>query len=140
MGLFDAPPPTPYKSALPDPLSMQTGTVERRARSYLHANCGFCHRPAEGAASPIDLRYDVAFKDTNTCGATPEKGDQGVPGALVIAPGQPRNSVLVLRMLAAPEDMNGKHGRMPKIASYVVDTEAVPLIENWITSVTACPQ
>ena len=93
MGLFDAPPPAPYKAALPNPLSMQAGTVERRARSYLHANCGFCHRPAEGAAAAIDLRYEVAFKDTNACGATPEKGDQGVPGALVIAPGQPSNSV-----------------------------------------------
>ncbi len=140
MGLFDTPPPTPYKPALPNPLSMQTGTVERRARSYLHANCGFCHRPAEGAASPIDLRYEVTFKDTNTCGATPEKGDQGVLGALVVAPGQPSKSVLLLRMLAAPEDMNGKHGRMPKIASYVVDTAAVALIEDWIGSVTACPQ
>ena len=36
--------------------------------------------------------------------------------------------------------MSGKHGRMPKIASYVVDNAAVALIEDWIGSVTACPQ
>jgi uncharacterized repeat protein (TIGR03806 family) len=140
MGLFDVSPATPYKTALPNPLSAQAGTVERRARSYMHANCGFCHRPADGAPSAIDLRYDVTFKDTNTCGATPEKGDQGVAGALIVEAGQPNNSVLLLRMLAPPEDMNGRHGRMPRIASYVVDTAAVELIEDWIGSVTACPQ
>ena len=49
-------------------------------------------------------------------------------------------SLVVLRMMAAPEDSNGKHGRMPKIASYVVDQAAVTLISNWITSLTTCPQ
>ena len=55
------------------------GSDEERARSYLHANCGFCHRPDDANFSSIDLRRDVAFKDTNTCGTQAEKGNQGVP-------------------------------------------------------------
>jgi hypothetical protein len=88
----------------------------------------------------MDLRRDVTFKDTSACGTEPHKGDQGVPGALVIDPGRPANSVMVLRMMAPPEDMDGKHGRMPKIASYVVDDQAVSMISSWITQLTSCPQ
>ena len=73
----------------------------------------------------MDLRRDVAFKDTNTCAVTPEKGNQGVPTSLIITPGLPLQSVVILRMTAIPDDANGKHGRMPKIASYVVDQPAV---------------
>jgi uncharacterized repeat protein (TIGR03806 family) len=138
MYLFDATPAKPYKAALVSPTGT-AGTVEERARSYLHANCGFCHRPDDPNFFSIDLRRDVAFKDTHTCGVTPEKGNQGVSTSLIITPGMPSQSVVVLRMTALPDDANGKHGRMPKIASYVNDDAAVTLISNWITSITSCP-
>ena len=139
MGLFETPPATPYKTALVSPTGT-AGTDEERARSYLHANCAFCHRPDDPNFSSIDLRRDVAFKDTNTCNVTPEKGNQGVSTSLIITPGMPSQSVVVLRMMAPPDDANGKHGRMPKIASYVVDQPAVDLISRWITSIASCPQ
>jgi hypothetical protein len=44
-----------------------------------------------------------------------------------------------LRMKAAPDDGGGKHGRMPLIASYVLDQQAIDLIGSWISSITACP-
>ena len=44
-----------------------------------------------------------------------------------------------VRMTAPPDDADGKHGRMPLVASYVVDQPAVDLIDSWITSITACP-
>ena len=109
-------------------------------RSYLHANCGFCHRPNDEVFVALDLRNDVALKDTKTCGAAPAKGEQGVAGALVITPGQPARSVMYLRMTAMPDDMNGRHGRMPKLASYVVDSSATTLLSSWITDLAACPQ
>lgn len=139
MYLFETPPTTPYKTALISPTGT-AGTDEERARSYLHANCAFCHRPDDPNFSSMDLRRDVAFKDTNTCAVTPEKGNQGVPTSLIITPGLPLQSVVILRMTAIPDDANGKHGRMPKIASYVVDQPAVDLISNWITGITSCPQ
>jgi uncharacterized repeat protein (TIGR03806 family) len=139
LGLFETAPAMPYKAALVNPTGT-AGSVEERVRSYMHANCGFCHRPDDANFSSIDLRRDVAFKDTNTCGTQAEKGNQGVPDSLVIMPGQPEKSLVVLRMKAPPDDDAGKHGRMPRIASYVVDDAAVNLISGWITSLTACPQ
>lgn len=136
LGLFETPPAKPYKAAFGDPLA----TTEARAREYLHANCAFCHRPDDNNFATIDLRYDTPFKDTFTCGVTPEKGNQGTIGATIIEPGQPSKSVMVLRMMAPPADANGNHGRMPKIASYVVDTNAVNLISQWINGITSCPQ
>jgi uncharacterized repeat protein (TIGR03806 family) len=138
MGLFETAPATPYKAALVLPAGTD-GTKEERARSYLHANCSFCHRPDDVNFPSIDLRRDVAFKDTNTCGVTPEKGNQGVPTSLIITPGDPSQSVMVLRMQAIPDDANGKHGRMPKVASYVLDTDGIQVVSDWIAGIAGCP-
>ncbi|HEY7371442.1 MAG TPA: hypothetical protein VIF57_04630 [Polyangia bacterium] len=138
LGVFETPPAMPYKAALAAPTET-AGTSEESARSYLHANCAFCHRPDDANFADIDLRHDVALADTNTCGVTPEKGNQGTIGALLVAPGMPSMSVMVLRMTAPPADANGNHGRMPKLASYVVDQDAVGLISDWITSIASCP-
>jgi hypothetical protein len=145
MGLFEAPPAKPYKAALVAPYVGQAGapppgaTLDQRARSYLHANCSFCHRP-DGVYNAIDFRYDVPFHDTYVCNATPGKGDQGVVGALLLTPQSPMNSIMLLRMQAPPaDDLTGNHGRMPEIATYVVDTSATTLISDWINSIAACP-
>jgi uncharacterized repeat protein (TIGR03806 family) len=139
LGLFDAPIPKPHKPALVAPYASESGappagaTLEQRALSYLHANCAFCHRP-DAPFPYYDLRYDVAFKDRKICNAMPMKGDMGVPGSMVVKPGSAKDSVLWLRMGALP-----LQGRMPPLASKVVDQEAVKLIGDWIGSVTACP-
>src|SRR5262249_45297798 len=112
LGAFETPPATPYKDALWIPTATTTATLEELSRSYLHANCAFCHRPDDANFPDIDLRNDVAFKDTHTCGLTPEKGNQGTIGAQIIMPGQPSMSVMLLRMMAPPADQNGNHGRM----------------------------
>ncbi len=142
MNLFDAPIPTPYKAALPTPYTSQVGsqtagaTAAQLARSYLQANCAFCHRPDDPNFSSMDLRYDVAFADMGVCNTTPVKGDEGVNNSLLLVPGQPMDSVLWLRM-----DATTDNGRMPKVASYVIDQNAVDLVGSWITGITAstCP-
>jgi uncharacterized repeat protein (TIGR03806 family) len=139
LGRFEAPPASPYKAALATPTDT-AGTVEDRARAYLAANCAFCHRPDDSDFGSIDFRRDTAFKDMNVCGANPERGNQGVPTSLLLTPTMPLQSLIVLRMTAPPDDAGGKHGRMPKIASYVVDDAAVKLISDWITAIKTCPQ
>ena len=140
LNLFDKAPTAPYQAALVTPLAAGTpadnAALDKEARSYMHANCAFCHRPDDidlGLVN-IDLRLDIALKDTKLCNADPVKGDQGVPTAKLLTAGQPAQSIAWLRMNAQP-DM----GRMPQIGTYQVHTAAVKLIGDWITSLKTCP-
>lgn len=135
-GVFEATPaPEP---AYPDP-SNRDLPLEARARSYLHANCSLCHRPGSNYTG-FDLRFSVAFEDTELCGQAPDKGDLGVSGALRIAPGEPEKSVLSLRMHSLETATNGSFRyRMPQIGSRVVDELGTSVVDDWILSQTACP-
>jgi hypothetical protein len=149
MGAFDAPVPTPYKAALVTPTPSQAGTppssatIEQRATSYLHANCGFCHRPADDidcASDPCqDLRFGLPMNVRNLCNTVPAKGNLGVDGARNLVPDSPDHSLIWIRMSRQPDDAQGRKGRMPPIASFVVDQAAVDLIGQWITSIKTCP-
>jgi uncharacterized repeat protein (TIGR03806 family) len=142
MNLFETAPKTPYQAALVLPYDGQLGTVpagatiEQRARSYLHANCAYCHRPDDDNVNWMDFRLDTALKDTGACGITPMKGDVGVQGSQIFKPGKPMESAMWLRMNAPPSA--GKT-RMPQLATYVVDAQGLKLIGDWITSIAACP-
>jgi hypothetical protein len=63
----------------------------------------------------------------------PQSGDLGLgAGARIIAPGSAANSVLLARMNR--RDANA----MPPLASTVVDTAGVTLVQDWIGSLTIC--
>jgi hypothetical protein len=154
MGLFDGTAPTaPYGEAQVEPYANADlglsgpppgATLDQRARSYLSANCGFCHRPDVNDQG-FDLRYALSLHDTNLCNL-PEQN--GIPGRaqvsyMELAPGDHAASALWLRMnipIAAsdPQEMIDV-GRMPSLASYVVDPQATALVGQWIDSITACP-
>lgn len=108
--------------------------LEARARSYLHANCSHCHRPEGTAPTQFDLRADVDFAGTHLCDALPQAGDFGVPNARLVSPGHPEQSVLWLRAALRGQD------QMPPLATLVVDPAGGALLEDWITSLTGCPQ
>jgi hypothetical protein len=146
MGMFETAPAKPYKAGLvlpypsqfPQAMPPAGATVDQKARSYLHANCGFCHRP-DGKWSGFDVRYDVPLKSTGICNGVPgaRAGDLGVTGATLLTPTNPMTSVIWLRMHAQKNDPLGS--RMPEIGSSVVDAMGTDLIKQWITSITACP-
>jgi hypothetical protein len=144
LGLFDSAPSKPYKAPLVAPYPSQAGsppasaTLEQRARSYLHANCAICHRP-DGEFADFDMRYDVPFKNLGVCGVAPQRGDL-VVGNLNLDPGKPDNSVVWLRMNTPPDPQGGKTLRMPQVATYVIDTEGLKLVGDWIKSIATCPQ
>lgn len=139
LGLFDVAPSQPYQGALVTPYPGQLGsppdsaTTENKARSYLHANCAFCHRP-DGDFPDLDLRYDTAFADMHVCNAPPQKGDVGVASSTILTPGQPLQSGIWLRMDALPT-----LGRMPQIGTAQVDTAGVQLVGDWINGIQSCP-
>ena len=133
IGLFDA--PLPSASPLPSlaPPDSTTATVEARARGYLHGNCSICHRPNGTGQGPADFRYTTPAAMMGVCGAAPTQGDLGVMGALLLAPGAPAQSILSLRMHATDAK-----SRMPPLATRLVDPLGTQVVDDWISSLTAC--
>ena len=110
-----------------------TAPLGQSARAYLHTNCANYHRPGGVAQSSMDLRYATLLSSTNACGVSPTAGDLGIgAGARIIAPGSAASSVLVARMNR--RDANA----MPPLASGIVDTAGVALVQQWINSLTTC--
>lgn len=138
IGVFSAPlASTPQVAKLSPPFG--TDPVERRARSYLHTNCSFCHRPGGPGRGEQDLRFSTPLSATKTCGASPSFGDLGVSGAKLLDPGHPERSVLPLRMRA-----DGAHraARMPPPLvgpTSRVDAQGAALLESWALGLTSCP-
>jgi hypothetical protein len=130
LGLFTKPLPAPPERLpkLADPWDQRQG-LDRRARAYLHANCAQCHRAFGGGNAEFQLIYTLELAATGTIRAHPAQGDLGIPDARIIAPGDPRRSLIYHRMAAL------EPGRMPPLASSVVDQEAVELIRNWIQQI-----
>ena len=130
IGLFGATKPSPVTTPLADPFGPET--LERRARSYLHANCASCHQPNGGARGDLDLRFTTPLAQTGTCNASPATDTLDLTNAKIVSPGNPRESVLLARMRAS----EGK--RMPPLASRRIDDEGAALVEEWIRSLRSC--
>jgi uncharacterized repeat protein (TIGR03806 family) len=119
-------------AAAPDKLSRLVNPydskqeLDRRARSYLHANCAQCHVGAGGGNSQMDVEFTTASEKTRLFDVKPLHDTYGLPGARLIAPGSPERSVLLYRM------SHRDRGHMPPLATSIVDRDAIKLIEEWI--------
>jgi len=131
--VFDPPLTTSPSSlpALPDPYGT-AGSLQDRARAYLHTNCSQCHRPNGGTPTNLDLRYTTSLASTNACNVAPQAGDLGIANARIIAAGDAPRSVLLARIKR--RDTQG----MPPLASTVVDAAGVDLVTSWIDSLAGC--
>jgi hypothetical protein len=69
----------------------------------------------------------------NVCDVAPTQGTLGVPSAQLLVPGDPSTSIVSLRIRTLAS------GRMPPLASHVVDSDGVALIDQWIGGLSACP-
>ncbi len=99
-----------------------------RARVWLDVNCAMCHRPDGPGNASIDLRFETKLDAMKMVGEKPAQGDQGIRDALLIAPGNPQQSLLLQRVATLGP------GRMPNIGSNRVDEKAVELLREWIKS------
>jgi uncharacterized repeat protein (TIGR03806 family) len=132
IGLFEpavADPPSTLP-ALPDPHG--AGSLDQRARAYLHTNCSQCHRPNGGTPTPLDLRYDTPLANTNACDAIPQASDLGIADARIIAAGDASRSVLVARVSRRDSFA------MPPLASRIADAAGASLLTEWIDSMAGC--
>jgi uncharacterized repeat protein (TIGR03806 family) len=115
---------------IPDPQG--SAPLGQRARAYLHANCGYCHRPGGTTPTNLDLRYTTALNATNACDVAPNLGNLGITNPRLIAPGSAARSVVVARM-----DRTGADA-MPPLARHVIDENGVDLISAWIDGLANC--
>jgi hypothetical protein len=154
MGLFDETAPArPYAAALVEPYANAAlglkgpdggATLDQEARSYLSANCGFCHRP-DVSDQGFDLRYSLSLSQTGICNLMQQNGIPGMTGTQLVdfAPGHHTDSAMWIRMnIPVPSsDTNeiADVGRMPPLASFVVDPQATTLVGQWIDSIKTCP-
>jgi uncharacterized repeat protein (TIGR03806 family) len=128
IGLFTKKDVAPKPADLPrlaDPRD-EKALLDKRARSYLHANCAHCHIKWGGGNALFQLTHSLPLEATGTVNVAPSHGSFGIEGAKVLVPGDPDRSLLLVRMSKLGP------GRMPHVASSVVDEEAVRLIREWI--------
>jgi hypothetical protein len=127
LGVFTTPlPETPEKlPRLVDHHDAQED-LNLRARSYLHSNCAHCHRKWGGGNAEFQLLATLPLNETGTLGVRPGQGEFGLSAPRVLLPGEPDRSMALFRMKRLGL------GRMPHIASNVVDQDAVRLIEQWL--------
>ena len=103
-------------------------SLDDRARAYLHANCSHCHRKWGGGNAEFQLLHTLPLNDLGIVNTKPGQGTFDLKDPRILVPGDPERSMIYHRMTRTGL------GRMPHIASSVVDQEAVKLIGDWIRS------
>jgi uncharacterized repeat protein (TIGR03806 family) len=132
LGLFTKPLPLPTEK-LPRLVDHedQTQDLDRRARSYLHSNCAHCHTKWGGGNADFKLLASFPLQDAGIVDVRPGQGDFKIADVRLLAPGHPERSMIYQRMT-----MTGL-GRMPHIATSIVDEKAARLIHDWIKQLPA---
>lgn len=122
-------------SPMPSPTDT-TAPIEARARAYLHANCGGCHRPG-GFTPPdvdLDLRWSTPMEDTRTrCVFTQYPGLAGE--GMRLDPHDPNSSAIVRRMRALDDEFPSP---MPPLGRSLPDTFGGDLVAEWAASLPPC--
>jgi uncharacterized repeat protein (TIGR03806 family) len=103
-------------------------TVASHVRSYLEVNCAYCHMPGGTAPSNWDAREATPLAATGLINGLANNSG-GNPLNRLIVPGNPHLSVLLKRVAASDV-----FGRMPPIASNVLDAEAIAQLQDWIAN------
>jgi hypothetical protein len=104
-----------------------TEDLHLRARSYLHANCAHCHRKWGGGNAEFELHASSPLTALGVVYTSPGQGTFNLADPKVLVPGDPARSLVLHRM-----ELSGL-GRMPHVASRVVDQQGVELIRQWLT-------
>ena len=124
-GGFQFPSPIEELPRLANPASRHE-TLEDRVRSYLHSNCANCHVKEGGGNAKINLSYRQTLAKTGLLNVAPLHDRFGKTDAKLISPQRPDESILLERL-----NRRGP-GQMPPLATNLVDSTAVKMIEQWI--------
>ena len=125
-GYFQTPATNVYTLPALASLTDQTVSREYRVRSYLAANCVQCHQPAGSARGLWDARLATPTRDAGLVNGS-VYNNLGNPDNRVIKPGSVEQSTLLTRISQLGP------GHMPPLATTVIDTTAVNLVQDWVT-------
>lgn len=129
-GMFVAAPAVDGLPGFVDPMGTD-GTLDERARGYLHGNCAHCHRLGGGASSSglVFLATEMDLAKVGVC-KVPAAAGPGTGGhAHDIEPGDPDRSIVVFRMNSLDPEI-----KMPELPNRVIDAKGVALIREWIAA------
>lgn len=125
-GYLENAPPTVHSLRALARIDDESVSREYRVRSYLAVNCAQCHQPGGTARGSWDARIHVP-----TLSAAIIEGDlnnvEGHSGNKVIKPKSVEQSMILSRMTRIGP------GRMPPLASTLIDQRAVALLTAWVT-------
>lgn len=125
-GYLDTPVlPEPHRIPRFAAASETAWSAEHRVRSYLAANCAQCHHPGAPNAAKWDARFESPLEFAGLLDAIPINRLESAD-TRIVAPGSLELSVLYRRV----NELVGYH--MPPLATFVRDTSAVALLEEWI--------
>lgn len=126
--IADLPDPTTLP-AFPDPAG--DAELDARARTYLHGNCGHCHRPGGGGGtSGLKLLYaETDPAEYGVCKVPAAAGPGTGGNSFAIVPGHPEESIVVFRMASTDPEI-----KMPELPSLLADDFGVDLITEWIAA------
>jgi len=107
-------------------LNDQSAPLNSRIRSYLDVNCATCHRPGGPSRGDFDARYLTSLGQQRLVNGNPVAGDLGIPGARIIVPGHPEQSVMLQRLL------RNDQFRMPPVSVNNDPQPLASLLRDWI--------
>ncbi len=102
-----------------------------RARAYLHANCSHCHRQWGGGNAEFQLLASLPLAQTGTLQTRAGQGNFDLRDPRILLLGDPDRSLLLFRMQKLGL------GRMPHVASNVIDEDGASLIRQWIQQLSS---
>lgn len=102
-----------------------------RARSYLHTQCGHCHRDNAGGSVLVKLNVQAPEKEMNLFQANPVQGNLGLSGTRLLVPGAPLESLLLYRFAKAGS------AHMPYLGTSLIDDRGLRLLTHWIEQLPA---
>ncbi len=108
-------------------------SIEKRARSYLDANCAQCHQPGGLGRGNWDARFSTATSAAKIVNGLLIE-NRGDAANRVIVPGDTTHSTLLTR-LTTPGSF-----RMPPLATNEFDADSIALVSQWIASLAPTRQ
>ena len=98
--------------------------LETRVRSYLDANCAFCHRP-NGVNGIFDARFSTPLQNQKILQQEGISNNTPV-GSLIVKPFDPNHSEIWLR------DNSLGNTSMPPLGKSIIDTAYISVLTDWI--------